>query len=56
MRAQTGFHADDARRQLLKGVFESQSPDPSPEGNFPIGVEPDEVKHVLADVDADYHR
>jgi hypothetical protein len=27
MRAQAGFHADDARRQLLEDLFEIQSPD-----------------------------
>jgi hypothetical protein len=36
-------------------VFESQSFDPSSEGNLPIGGEPNEVKHFLADVDADDH-
>jgi hypothetical protein len=53
VRAQAGFHADDARRQLLEGVFESQSPDLPPQGNLPVDAEPDEVKHFLADVDAD---
>jgi hypothetical protein len=43
MRAQAGFHGDDARRQLLEGIFETQSPDPPAEGNLPIGGEPDEV-------------
>jgi hypothetical protein len=56
MSAQAGFHADNARRQLLEGVSEAQSPDPPAEGNLPVGGEPDEVKHVLADVDADHHR
>jgi hypothetical protein len=55
MRAQAGFHGDDAWRQLLEDVLESQSLDPSSEGNLPIGGEPDEVKHFLADVDADDH-
>ena len=32
-------------------VFESQSPDPCG-GTLPIGGKPDEVKHVLANVDA----
>jgi hypothetical protein len=49
MRAQAGFHGDDARRQLLEDVFES-------EGNLPTGGEPDEVKHIFSDVDADHHR
>jgi hypothetical protein len=56
VRAQAGFHADDARRQLLEGVFESQSPDPPAEGNLSVDTEPDEVKHVLTDVDADDQR
>src|SRR6516165_3288809 len=53
MRAQAGFHADDARRQLLEDLFEIQSPDPPPEGDLAVDAEPDEVKYVLADVDAD---
>jgi hypothetical protein len=36
MRAQAGFHANDARSQPLEGVFETQSPDLSPEGNLPV--------------------
>ena len=56
MGAQAGFHGDDARRPLLEGIFETQSPNPPAEGNLPICGEPDEVKHVLADVDADHHR
>src|SRR5215831_19650639 len=35
MRAQAGFHGDDASRQLLEGIFETQSPDPPAEGNLP---------------------
>jgi hypothetical protein len=46
----------DAPRQFLEGIFETQSPDPPAEGNLPVGGEPDEVKHLLADVDADKHR
>jgi len=42
--------------QLLEDVLESQSLDPSSEGNLPIGGEPDEVKHLFSDVDADHHR
>jgi hypothetical protein len=58
VRAQAGIHGDDARRQLLEGIFETQSPDPPAEGNLPVGGEPDEVmvKHLFSDVDADHHR
>jgi len=56
MCAQAGFHGDDAQRQLLKGIFETQSPDPPAQGDLPIGGDPDEVKHLLADVDAHHHR
>jgi len=56
MCAQAGSHGDDARRQLLEGIFETQSPNPHAEGNLPIGGEPNEVKHPLSDVDADHHR
>jgi len=53
VRAQAGFHADDARWQPLERVFETQSPDLPPEGNLPVDAQPDEVKNLLADVDAD---
>jgi hypothetical protein len=43
-------------RQLLEGIFETQSPDPLAEGNLSISGEPDEVKHLLSDVDADHDR
>jgi hypothetical protein len=56
MCAQAGFHGDDAWRQLLEGIFETRSPDSSAKGNLPIGGEPDEVKHLLSDVDADHRR
>jgi hypothetical protein len=56
MRAQAGFHGDDARRQFLDSIFETQSADSPAEGNLPIAGQPDEVKHLLADVDADHHR
>ena len=53
MRAQASFHADDARRQLFEDVAETQSLDPPSEGNLSVGSDADEVKYVLADVDAD---
>src|SRR6516164_2799415 len=53
VRAQTGFHADDARRQLLERVFETQSSDFPPESNLPVDAQPDNVKNLLADVDTD---
>ena len=46
------IHGDDARRQLLEGIFETQSPDPHAEGNFPIRGQ----NTSLSDVDADHHR
>jgi hypothetical protein len=54
VRAQAGFHADNARWQLLKRVFETQSPDLSSEGNLPVDAERDQVKHLLTNVDADH--
>jgi hypothetical protein len=48
MCAQAGSHGDDARRQLLEGIFETQSPDPHAEGNLPVGGESNEVKHLLS--------
>src|ERR1700731_1590504 len=56
VRAQTGFHADDARRQLLERVFETQSPDLPAKGNLAIGAQSDEVKNLFADVDANDRR
>ncbi len=53
MRAEGSFHADDARRQLLERVSQTQSPDLLPEGNLRVGAEPDKVRYVLTDVDAD---
>ena len=34
----------------------AQSPDLPAKGNLPIGAEADEVKNLLADVDADYRQ
>jgi hypothetical protein len=52
MRAQASFHANDARRQLLERVFETQSPDLPAEGELPINTQSDDMKNLLADVDA----
>jgi len=54
--AQASFHADDARLQLPVRVFETQSPDLLPEGNLPVDAKPDNVKNLLADVDADHRQ
>jgi hypothetical protein len=43
--------ADDARRQLLEHILETQSPDLPAQGNLPVGAKSDEVKNLLADVD-----
>ena len=53
VRAQARLHADDARRQLLERICESQPLDLPAEGNLAVGAEPDEVKNLLADIDAD---
>src|SRR5260221_10616765 len=53
MRAQAGFHANDARRQLLERVFETQAPDLPAEGDLPIDRQSYDVKNLLADVDTD---
>ena len=53
MRAQAGSHTNDARWQPLERVFETQSPDLSPEGNLPVDPQPDDMKNLLADIDAD---
>jgi hypothetical protein len=52
MGAQAGFHADDARRQLLEDISETQAPDLPSEGDLPIGAQSDEVKNLLTNVDA----
>ncbi|WP_164829502.1 hypothetical protein [Sinorhizobium meliloti] len=53
MGAQAGFHADDARRQLPERVGKGQSLDLATERDPPISIEANDVKDVLADVDAD---
>jgi hypothetical protein len=53
VRAQPSFHADGAWSQLLERIFETLSPDLTAEGDVPIDVKPDQVKNLLADVDAD---
>jgi len=56
MRAQAGFHANDARWQLLKHIFEAQPPDLPAKGDGPIDAQANEVKNLLADVDTDYRQ
>ena len=58
VRAQARFHTDDARRQPLERIFEAQSFafDLPTQGNPSIGAQSDEVKDLLADVDADHRR
>ena len=54
VRAQAGFHANDARRQLLEDISETQAPDLPSESDRSVGAEANEVKHILADVDAEF--
>jgi hypothetical protein len=56
MRAQAGLHANHARWQLLKHIFEAQPPDLSAKGDCPIGAQANEVKDLLADVYTDYRQ
>jgi hypothetical protein len=44
MRAQAGFHANDARWQPLKHLFETQPPDLPTKRDRPIGAQSNEVK------------
>jgi hypothetical protein len=53
MRAEASLHADDARRQLLEGIDKRQTLDLPAEGNTSIRAEADNVKDLLANVDAD---
>ena len=53
MRAETGFHPDDARRQRLECVDQRQSLYVAPEDDLASAVEADEVEDILANVDAD---
>jgi len=53
MRAQAGFHADDTSWQLLERPFEIQPSDLLTKSNLPVGPEADQVKNLLADIDAD---
>jgi hypothetical protein len=56
MRAQAGFHANDARWQPLKHIFETQPPDLPTKRDRSIGAQSNEVKYLLADVDTDYRQ
>ena len=56
MRAQAGFHANDARWQPLKHLFETQPPDLPTKRDRPIGAQSNKVKYLLADVDTDYRQ
>jgi len=56
MRAQAGSHTNDARWQPLERVFETQSPDLSPERNLAVDPKPDDVKNLFADIDADHRQ
>lgn len=51
-RAEASLHADDARRQLLEGIDKRQALDLPTEGNTSIRVEADNMKNLLANVDA----
>src|SRR4051812_29357927 len=55
-RAQAGFHANNTGRQLLKRLFQIQPPDLLAKSNLPVGPEPDEMKNLLANVDADHRQ
>jgi hypothetical protein len=51
--AEARFHADDAWRQQPEGLNERQSLDLATESNLAVGAKPNDVKDVLADIDAD---
>ena len=52
MRAEASLHADDARRQLPECLDKRQALDLPTEGNTSIRAEADNVKNLLANVDA----
>ena len=56
MGAETRLHRDDALRQLLKGGSQSQTLDLPAQDHLPGAVETDQMKPVLADVDADHRK
>ena len=53
MRAQAGFHADDAWRQFLKFADQRQPPDLPTQHNLAASIKANEVEYVLADIDTD---
>jgi hypothetical protein len=53
VRAEAGFHPDDARRQRLECVDQRQPLNLAVERDLASAVEADEVEDILADVDAD---
>ena len=55
-RHDTWKEAGFQRRRFYESVFEAESSDPPPERDLSTGAEPDEVKHVLADIRADDRR
>jgi hypothetical protein len=53
MIAQTRYHADNDVRQLGELLFDSQAFHFIAKRKLPIEIEADDVKNVLADIDAD---
>jgi len=53
MRAEACLHADDAARQLLENVNERQTLDLASKNDLPVPIETDDVKNILANIDAD---
>jgi hypothetical protein len=53
MGAEAGFHADHTARQLRKFLHQGQTPYLPPQNNRAARIKADNVKHVLADIDAD---
>jgi hypothetical protein len=53
MRAQAGFHTDDAAWQLLEGRHQRQTFDLTPQYDLAVEIKADQMEDVLADVDAD---
>ncbi len=56
MRAETRLHPDHASRQGFKGGVQRQTLDPSSQDQSALRIEPNQMKDVLADVDANHRQ
>jgi hypothetical protein len=54
MRPDTGFHTDQARRQICQASFHLATRPPLPQHDGAAPILANDVERVLADIDADH--